>query len=60
MVKLKEKTIKQYNRDYYERHPELKEKRKERYWEEKKKRVTVINVDNLVINAKNVTVVEEE
>jgi len=58
MVKIKGKTPKQYFRDYYEQHPELKEKRRERYQLKKKNKTIVINVEDLIINAKNVTIVE--
>ncbi len=61
MVRIKDKTPKQYNRDYYERHgAELREKRKQRYWEERKNKVTIVNVDNLTIRAKNVTIIDED
>jgi len=61
MVKIKDKTPKQYNRDYYERNGlELRERRKQRYWEERKNKVTIVNVDNLTIRAKNVTIVDDD
>lgn len=60
MVKIKGKTPKQYNRDYYEAHPELKERRRQRYLNEKQNKVTIINVDNLTIKAKNVTIINDE
>lgn len=60
MVLIKEKSEKQYHRDNYEKHQdEFKKKAKLRYKLQKKNKFTVIKVNNLVIHAKNVTIVDE-
>lgn len=61
MVKIKGKTPKQYHRDNYEKHrDEILQARKERYEEERKNKVTIINVDKLTIRAKHVTIIDDE
>lgn len=60
MVFVKGKTLKQYNRDNYEKNKDaIKKARKQRYQFEKANRTTIIHVDNLTIKARKVTIVDD-
>ena len=60
MVFVKGKTLKQYNRDNYEKNKDsIKKARKDRYKFEKANRKTIIHVDNLTIKARKVVIVDD-